>query len=47
MTMQILLPKLADKALVVADNVLSHPEEIADYLKLISNLADFQHTTQR
>ena len=41
---QILLPKLADKALVVADNVLSHPEEIADYLKLISNLPDFQHT---
>jgi predicted O-methyltransferase YrrM len=40
---QILLPKLADKALVVADNVLSHPEEIADYLKLISNLANFQH----
>ncbi len=42
---QILLPKLASKALVIADNVLSHPEEIADYLKLISNLADFQHTT--
>jgi predicted O-methyltransferase YrrM len=41
---QILLPKLADKALVVADNVLSHPEEIAEYLKLISSLADFQHT---
>ncbi len=42
--MQILLPKLAPKALVIADNVLSHPEEIADYLKLISSLADFQHT---
>jgi len=42
--MQILLPKLASKALVIADNVLSHPEEIADYLKLISSLADFQHT---
>jgi predicted O-methyltransferase YrrM len=41
---QILLPKLADKALVIADNVLSHPEEIADYLKLVSGLADFQHT---
>jgi len=41
---QILLPKLAQKVLVVADNVLSHPEEIADYLKLISSLADFQHT---
>jgi len=41
---QILLPKLAQKVLVVADNVLSHPEEIAEYLKLISSLADFQHT---
>lgn len=41
---QILLPKLADKVLVIADNVLSHPEEIAEYLKLISSLADFQHT---
>lgn len=42
---QILMPRLARKALVIADNVLSHPEEIADYLKLISSLADFQHTT--
>jgi len=41
---QILLPKLAQKVMVVADNVLSHPEEIAEYLKLISSLADFQHT---
>jgi predicted O-methyltransferase YrrM len=41
---QILLPKLTQKVLVVADNVLSHPEEIADYLKLISSLSDFQHT---
>ena len=43
--MQILLPKLAPKVLVIADNVLSHPEEIAEYLKLISGLPDFQHTT--
>jgi predicted O-methyltransferase YrrM len=42
---QILLPKLAERVLVVADNVLSHPEEIADYMKLVSSLADFQHTT--
>jgi len=41
---QILLPKLAQKVLVVADNVLSHPEEIAEYLNLVSGLADFQHT---
>ena len=43
--MEILLPKLDRKVLVIADNVLSHPEEIADYLRLISSLADFQHTT--
>ena len=43
--MQILLPKLTHKVLVIADNVLSHPEEIAEYLKLIGNLPDFQHTT--
>jgi predicted O-methyltransferase YrrM len=42
---KILLPKLAQKALVIADNVLSHPEEIVEYLKLISSLPDFQHTT--
>jgi predicted O-methyltransferase YrrM len=43
--MEILLPKLARKALVIADNALSHPEEIASYLKFVSRLADFQHTT--
>ena len=43
--LQILLPKLAPKVLVIADNVLSHPEEIAEYLQLISSFADFQHTT--
>ena len=42
--LHIALPKLAPKALVIADNVLSHPEEIAEYLKLISNLEGFQHT---
>ena len=43
--MEVVFPKLARKALVVADNVLSHPEEIAEYLKLMSSLPDFQHTT--
>jgi predicted O-methyltransferase YrrM len=43
--LQIQLPKLAGKVLVIADNVLSHPEEIADYLKFVSSLEDFQHTT--
>jgi predicted O-methyltransferase YrrM len=43
--MRALLPKIEKRALVIADNVLSHPEEIAEYLKLISVLPDFQHTT--
>lgn len=43
--MGVLLPKIAKRALVIADNVLSHPEEVAEYLKLISSLSDFQHTT--
>jgi predicted O-methyltransferase YrrM len=42
--LHLLLPKLTPRALVIADNVTSHPEEIAEYLKLISSLADFQHT---
>ena len=43
--MDVVLPKLADRALVIADNVLSHSEEIAGYLKFISGRDDFQHTT--
>ena len=43
--MEVLLPKLSPRVLVIADNVLSHPEEIAEYLKLISSRPDFQHTT--
>ncbi|HXC33378.1 MAG TPA: class I SAM-dependent methyltransferase [Verrucomicrobiae bacterium] len=42
--LHLLLPKLTPRAFVIADNVTSHPEEIAEYLKLISSLADFQHT---
>ena len=41
--MQILLPKPAPKLLVIADNVLSYAEDIAEYLKLISSLADFHY----
>ena len=43
--LHVLLPKLARKVLVIADNVLSHPEEIEDYLKAITSLPDFHHTT--
>lgn len=39
-----LLPKLESKALVLADNALSHPAEIADYIRMIDSLEDFQHT---
>jgi predicted O-methyltransferase YrrM len=38
-----LLPKLTTPALILADNALSHPQEIADYLATISNLKDLQH----
>ena len=40
----ILFPKLSANALLLADNVLSHPEEIASYLAAIEKLADFEHT---
>jgi len=43
--LKIVLPKLASKVLVIADNVTSHPEEIEDYLRVITNMPDFQHTT--
>ena len=40
----LLLPKLAANVLLLADNVLSHPEEIAGYLAAIEELPDFEHT---
>lgn len=39
----LLLPKLEPGALVLADNVLSHPGEIAGYLAAIQNSDQFQH----
>lgn len=38
----LLLPKLAPGALLLADNALSHPPEIADYLKAVRALPDFE-----
>lgn len=38
-----LLPKLAPAALLLADNVLSHPEEIAAYMEAVKNLEGFDH----
>lgn len=39
----LLLPKLAPDALLLADNTLSHPAEIAGYLEAIEALPDFEH----
>lgn len=41
--LQLLLPKLELGALVLADNVYSHPEQIAGYLEAISALPNFEH----
>jgi predicted O-methyltransferase YrrM len=35
------VPKLTLDALVLADNVLSHPDEIAEYLRVLESLAQF------
>jgi predicted O-methyltransferase YrrM len=40
----LLVPKLALSALILADNALSHPDEIAGYLAAIRKLPDFEHT---
>ena len=41
--LSLLLPKLAAPALILADNALSHPEEIAGYLARIGSLKELQH----
>jgi predicted O-methyltransferase YrrM len=41
--LKVLLPKLAPRALLLADNVLSHPEEIAGYLEAVMKLEEFEH----
>ncbi len=38
-----LLPKLTADCLLVVDNVLSHPEQIAPYLTAIAALPEFTH----
>ena len=43
--LDILMPKLEADVLLLADNVLSHPEEVADYLRAVSGLADFSSVT--
>jgi predicted O-methyltransferase YrrM len=39
----LLMPKLTTDVLLLADNALSHPEEIADYLAAVEALAQFEH----
>jgi predicted O-methyltransferase YrrM len=41
--LKLLLPKLTTDVLILADNVLSHPAEIADYLAAIEALPQFEH----
>ena len=43
--LQMLLPKLSQDVIVAADNVLSHPREIAGYLEAIRALSDFWEFT--
>jgi predicted O-methyltransferase YrrM len=41
--LRLLVPRLAAPALVLADNVLSHPAEIAGYLAAVARLPGFDH----
>jgi predicted O-methyltransferase YrrM len=43
--LEILMPKLQPDVLLLADNVISHPQEIADYLKAVSGLPGFSSVT--
>jgi predicted O-methyltransferase YrrM len=43
--LDILMPKLQPDVLLLADNVLSHPGEIADYLTAVSALPGFSSVT--
>lgn len=43
--LDILMPKLQPDVLLLADNVLSHPKEVADYLSAVSTLAGFSSVT--
>ncbi len=39
--LEILLPKLSPDALLLADNVLSHPQEVAEYRRMVECLPGF------
>ncbi|MDQ4106848.1 MAG: class I SAM-dependent methyltransferase [Actinomycetota bacterium] len=41
--LELLVPKLAPDVMVLADNVLSHPKEVAGYLEALEGLPGFDH----
>jgi predicted O-methyltransferase YrrM len=41
--LEILLPKLSDDVLLLADNALSHPDELRSYLAAVANIDGFDH----
>jgi predicted O-methyltransferase YrrM len=41
--LEALMPKLAPSVLLLADNVMSHPDEIAGYLAAMKKLEGFEH----
>ncbi len=41
--LEVLLYKLADNAIVLADNVLSHPQEMSSFISIIEAQPDFDH----
>lgn len=43
--LRLLLPKLTPDALLLADNALSHPDEIAGYIQAVAALPDFTALT--
>jgi predicted O-methyltransferase YrrM len=43
--LRLLLPKLEQDVLLLTDNILSHPEEVAGYLKEFEHLPEFVTTT--
>ncbi len=41
--LELLLPILAPDVLLLCDNILSHPTEVAEYLAAVAALPGFQH----
>ncbi len=41
--LEVLLPKLSENAMVLADNALSHPEEMAPFMSLLERQPGFDH----